>query len=277
MPEHTSFFSYLIAKFPALGLNLANGRTILADGFKGRPLGEHDAEPLVASAFVVVLLLLIAMKVGAAVKNYERSVIPDDKLTLRTLMEVLIGSFYDMMKDMMGPKRAKLYFPLIGTSACFIFFSNFMGLVPGLNPPTSSWNVTWGCAIVVFVMFNYYGIKELGVGGTMKHLAGPIWWMWWMIFPLEVFSTCLRPFTLSIRLMLNLAVDHLLLTIMIGIFPLFLPIPFMLLGTLIAIVQVLVFCLLSSIYISLATDHGDHAEAHGHEKKAHANEGHAHA
>jgi len=56
-----------------------------------------------------------------------------------------------------------------------------------------------------------------------------------------------------------------------------LPIPFMLLGSLIAVVQVLVFCLLSSIYISLATDHGDHAEGHAHDKKAHAHGEHAHA
>jgi F-type H+-transporting ATPase subunit a len=117
-------------------------------------------------------------------------------------------------------------------------------------------------------MFNFYGLKENGLG-YVKHLAGPVIWLAPLILPLEIFSTCLRPFTLSIRLMLNLAVDHLLLTIMIGIFPLFLPIPFMLLGTLIAIVQVLVFCLLSSIYIALATEHEDHggsekAGAHAH-------------
>jgi F-type H+-transporting ATPase subunit a len=173
---------------------------------------------------------------------------------------------------MMGPKRAKRYLPLIGTCACFIFFSNMMGLIPGFNPPTSTWNITWGCAIVVFLAFNYYGLKENGFA-YIKHLAGPVIWLAPLIFPLEVFSTCLRPFTLSIRLMLNLAVDHLLLGIMIGIFPLFLPIPFMLLGTLIALVQVLVFCLLSSIYVSLATEHEEHEGGHGHGSAAH----HAHA
>ncbi len=272
MPEHTSFFSYLVAMFPALGENVHNmGKTMA-----GRSLGAHDAEPLVASAFVVLLLVLLALRVRSVVKNHDASVIPDDKLTLRTFMEILVGSFYDMMKDMMGPKRAKRYLPLIGTCACFIFFANFMGLIPGLTPPTSSWNITWGCAIVVFVAFNYYGLKENGMA-YLKHLAGPVIWLSPLIFPLEVFSTCLRPFTLSIRLMLNLAVDHLLLTIMIGIFPLFLPVPFMLLGTLIALVQVLVFCLLASIYISLATDHEDHGESHGHGKKAHAHGDHAHA
>src|ERR1700733_1546673 len=136
MPEHTSFFSYLVAMFPALGQNIHNmGATM-----SGRPLGAHDAEPLTASAFIVVLLILVGLKVKAAIANHDKSVIPDDKLTLRTFMEILIGSFYDMMKDMMGPKRAKQYLPLIATCACFIFFSNFLGLIPGFNPPTSSWN-----------------------------------------------------------------------------------------------------------------------------------------
>jgi len=82
---------------------------------------------------------------------------------------------------------------------------------------------------------------------------------------------------LSIRLMLNMAVDHLLAAIILGMVPLLVPIPILMLGTLVCVVQVVVFCLLSSIYIALATEHeeheGDHGPAHGHahdEGKAHA-------
>jgi F-type H+-transporting ATPase subunit a len=87
-----------------------------------------------------------------------------------------------------------------------------------------------------------------------------------LIFAIEFLSTfIIRPVTLSIRLMLNIAVDHLLLSILLGMFTLFLPIPIMILGTLVAVVQVLVFCLLTSIYIALATEgHEDHGPAHGH-------------
>jgi len=82
----------------------------------------------------------------------------------------------------------------------------------------------------------------------------------------ETFSLFIRPLTLSIRLMLNMAVDHLLVTIMLGMVALFLPIPVLILGTLICIVQVLVFCLLTSIYITLATEHDEQeadAKSHG--------------
>jgi F-type H+-transporting ATPase subunit a len=257
MPEHTSWFSYLIAMLPALGQNMANfGHTL-----GGHPVGGHQAEALVASAFIVLLCILIGLATKAQITDHDKSVIPEDKLTLRTFMEIFIGSFYDLMKDMMGAKRAKRYFPIIGTCACFIFFSNVLGFIPGFLPPTSTWNITWGCAIVVFVAFNYYGFKEQGLH-YLAHFAGPVWWLAPLIFPLEIFSTCLRPFTLSIRLMLNMAVDHVLLGIIVALVPILVPVPIMMLGTIIALVQVLVFCLLAAIYIALATDH---EEGTGHE------------
>ncbi len=281
MPEHTTFFSYLIAMFPALGENMKNfGSTVLGH----HPVNEHGAEPLVAAVFVAILLVILAARAKAQVADYEKSVIPDDKLTLRTFFELVIGYFYNMMKDMMGPTRAKKFFPVVGTGACFILFSNFFGMIPGFSPPTSSWNVTMGCALVVLVAFTFYGLKEAGFG-FISHLAGP--WMGVamipiniLIFAIEFLSTfIIRPITLSIRLMLNMAVDHLLLSIALGAFALFVPIPIMILGTLVCIVQVLVFCLLTSIYIALATEHhGDdhghgHGDAHGeheHGEKAHA-------
>ena len=276
MPEHTSFLSYLIAMFPALGQNMHNfGQTFIGQ----KPVDSHAAEPLVASLLVVLVLVALALKVKSQLTDYEKSVIPDDKLTLRTFFEIFIGYFYSMMKDMMGPTRAKKFFPVVGTAACFILFSNVLGMIPGFLPPTASWNITAGCALVTLGAFTYYGLKEQGFA-SIAHLAGP--WMGWpmlpiniLIFSIEFLSTfIIRPITLSIRLMLNIAVDHLLLSIMLGIFTLFLPLPIMVLGTLVAVVQVLVFCLLTSIYIALATEgHDDHSGGHGHEDadaKAHA-------
>lgn len=285
MPEHTSFLSYLIAMFPALGENMHNfGETFLGH----KKVDAHGAEPIAASLLVVLVVTLLALRAKAQVTDYEKSVIPDEKLSLRTFFEIFIGYFYNMMKDMMGPTRAKKYFPVVGTAACFVFFSNVLGLIPGFLPPTASWNITAGSAIVVLVAFTYYGIQAQGIG-FFTHLAGP--WMGpallpinILLFAIEFVSTfIIRPITLSIRLMLNIAVDHLLLSILLGMFTLFLPIPIMMLGTLVAVVQVLVFCLLTSIYISLATEvheeHG-HGEGHGHghdEDHGHAPAEKAHA
>jgi F-type H+-transporting ATPase subunit a len=260
MPEHTSFFSYLIAAFPALQHNLG----IFGTSLFGHPVDAHGIEPLVASLFVMLVLVGLALAIRPQLVDHDKSVVPDARLTARTFLEVFVGYWYGTMKDMMGPRRAKRYFPLVGSLACFIFFANALGLIPGFVPPTSNWNVTMGCALVVFVMFNYYGVKENGLG-YLKHLFGP-YIAWWgipinlLLFIIEVVSTLIRPLTLSIRLMLNMAVDHLLVTLMLGMIALLLPIPVMILGTLVIVVQVMVFCLLTSIYIALATEHEEHDE-----------------
>jgi F-type H+-transporting ATPase subunit a len=282
MPEHTTFFSYLIAMFPALGQNMK----VFGKSLFGAPVTAHGVEPLVASLFIMVLLVITAIGVRRQIDNHDKAVIPETELTARTFFEVFVGYWYDTMKDMMGPKRAKRYFPLVGSLACFILFSNALGLVPGFAPPTSNWNITMGCALVVFVMFNYYGLKENGFG-YIKHLFGP-YIGWWgipiniLLFIIETVSTLIRPLTLSIRLMLNMAVDHLLVSLTLGMIALFLPIPVMVLSTLVVIVQVMVFCLLTSIYISLATEHEDHGggehehgKEHGHAGEAHGAEAHA--
>jgi F-type H+-transporting ATPase subunit a len=278
MPEHTSFLSYLLAMFPALGENMHNfGETFIGH----KPVDSHGAEPFAASALVALIIVFLAWRAKVAVSDYEKSVLPDEKLSLRTFFEIFIGYFYGMMKDMMGPTRAKKYFPVIGTAACFVFFGNFLGMFPGFLPPTSSWNITAGCSLVVIASFIIYGFQSQGMG-MLTHLAGPYMGPLLipvniLIFVIEFVSTfIIRPITLSFRLMLNMAVDHLLLSISLSIAVLFLPLPIMLLGTLVCIVQCLVFCLLGSIYIALATEgHGDHDHGHGHDE-AHGEKAHAH-
>ena len=266
MPEHTSFFTYLIAKLPFFkDFAHALGHTAT-----GQEVTTHTIEPFVVSIFIVILLSLAAFaaraKIVAPKGIADEAIVPEDKLTSRTFLELFVGYVYDTMKDAMGPKRAKKYFPVVGTSAIFIFFGNLLGLIPGFAPPTSSWNITLGCSLVVFVAFNYYGLKENGVA-YIKHLAGPVWWLAFLIFPLEVMSLIIRPITLSVRLMLNMSVDHLLVGIFHTLVALVVPVAVMLLGTLVIAVQAYVFTLLATVYISLATEHDEHIEDHQPGKK----------
>lgn len=270
MPEHTSFLTYLLARFPALRENAHNVGLSFIDH---REVDYRGLEPIFMSLVVILLFAYLAGEARPALRQLDDAVIPEDTLTLRTFFEAFFGFFYNMAKDVMGAANAKRYFPLIGGSAAFIFFSNAIGLVPGFSPPTSSLNVTLGCASLVFIAFNYYGLKENG-WGYLAHLAGPKWYLAPLLFPIELISTCIRPVTLSIRLMVNMAVDHLIGSIFLGLVAVFLPIPLSFLALIIVAVQTLVFCLLTSIYIGLATEkheheHGEPASAHGHAATAH--------
>lgn len=255
MPEHTTWFTLLLSYMhETLGRN--------AQAF-GSSVVKHEApswrsfEPMAAALFVTLLVLGVALRVRARLANPDDAVVPEERLTLRTFMEAFLSYFYDLAKSVMDAERAKKYFPLIGTAALFVFFSNVLALIPGFPVATSSLSVTLGCAIVVFVCFNAYGLAANGFG-YVKHLAGPAWYLAWLVFPIEVISLIVRPVTLAVRLMLNMAVDHLILGIFLSLVALLVPIPIMLLGVLIILIQTLVFTLLTCIYIGLATEHEAH-------------------
>ncbi len=259
MPEHISLLHYLLYRFEALREN-ARGTSL-----QGHHLGYKDYEPLAMAMVLMLTIIYLTTEVRDVVKRAKKAAVPEEELTLRTFFEVFFEFFYNMAKEVMGAKNARRYFPLIGASAIFIFISNAIGLVPGMNPPTSNLNITAGCALLVFLSFNYFGLKENGVD-YLKHMAGwgvfkgfvPNLLLACLMFPIELISMCVRPVTLSIRLMLNIAVDHLLVSIFMGLFAILLPLPLMLLGVIVICVQTLVFCLLTSIYIGLATAHAEH-------------------
>ncbi|AKT36604.1 F0F1 ATP synthase subunit A [Chondromyces crocatus] len=254
MPEHTGFLTYLLAMLPGLRENARN----LGHSFVGHHrLDYRGLEPIFMSLLVMIVFILLAIEVRAKFQRLDETVIPEEKLTLRTFFEAFFGFFYNMARDIMGADNAKRYFPIIGGSAAFIFFSNATSLLPGFNPPTSSLNVTVGCALFIFLAFNYYGLKENG-WAYIAHLAGPKWYLAPLIFPVELISTCVRPVTLAVRLMVNIGVDHLVGSIFLGLIAVLVPVPIMFLAVIVILVQTLVFCLLSCIYIGLATEKHEH-------------------
>jgi F-type H+-transporting ATPase subunit a len=195
-------------------------------------------------------------------------------------LEAGIITLQEMVKDIIGEQGMK-YFPVVATFAILILISNLMGFFPLFLPPSAHVSVTFALAISSFVYYNYIGISENGIYKHLAHLAGPIWWMAWFIFPLELISNFIRPLSLGIRLFGNLFADEKVAETVAGLggslgFPvwstqLLLPVVLMPLALLVCFVQTFVFTLLSMIYLS-EVSHGDHdhEEGHLHEEPAHA-------
>ena len=133
----------------------------------------------------------------------------------------------------------------------FILFLNLAGLVPGFNPPTDQFNITFAFAIVVFLLTHTLGIRQHGAG-YIKQFIGPMPLMAPLMFPVELISHLVRPMSLSIRLLGNMTGDHKVVLIFSSILALGLPVPFMGLGILISVLQAFVFVLLSAIYFEVA-------------------------
>lgn len=186
-------------------------------------------------------------------------------------LEVAVLAVRGMIEDIIGPQGIK-YFPVVMTFAVVILVSNLMGLFPLFMSPTAATSVTFALGIASFVYYNYIGIKENGIGGHLKHLAGPIWWIAPMIFLIELISNFIRPFALGIRLFGNMFADEQVAATVAGLYPSIthwlLPVVLMPLGVFVAFIQTFVFILLSQLYLS-EVSHGAHDEHEEHTEGAH--------
>src|SRR5436190_4746875 len=122
-------------------------------------------------------------------------------------LEVGVLAVRGMLEDIVGPHGLK-YFPVVMTFAVLILVSNLMGLFPLFMSPTAATSVTFALGLSSFLYYNYIGISENGILRHLKHFAGPIWWIAPLIFPIELISNFIRPFSLGIRLFGNLFADE---------------------------------------------------------------------
>jgi F-type H+-transporting ATPase subunit a len=191
-------------------------------------------------------------------------------------LELGVLAVRGMLEDIIGPQGLK-YFPVIMTFAVLILISNLMGLFPLFMSPTAAVSVTFALGLSSFLYYNYIGIKENGLFGHLKHLAGPIWWIAPLIFPIELISNFIRPFSLGIRLFGNLFADEKVVQTVSGLaapYTWVAPLLLMPLSIFVAFIQTFVFVLLSQLYLS-EVSHDSHEEHEDVEHVETSSHGHA--
>lgn len=241
-------------------------------GSAAESVGLGGYENLLTAALVALCLIVVGAFANRQLQNTNKPTIPDGKLTLRNLFELLV-TFVMAVGDMVMGKHNRKYLPFTATVFIYIFSMNLIGLIPGFSAPTDHPGINVGIAALVFLLYHYWGIREVGIGHYVKHFCGPvnIHWVFWGLAPfiltLELISHFVRPLTLTLRLFGNMTADHAVLSAFTELTkPLYVPVPviFYILGTLVCFIQAFVFFVLTSVYISLAVAHEEegHEEAH---------------
>ena len=200
--------------------------------------------------FAAVLAALVTMIIVGLVRR-KLAVIPGP---LQQVMEYAVTFLREMLSDNIA-HHSERYLPLVGTIGLFVLLNNLFGLVPGMPSGTGNWNVTLGCALVVFGYYNFHGMREQGVGKYLGHFAGPVWFLWILMWPLEILGLFSRILSHSLRLFGNIAGEHVVSAIFFGLMPFLLPVPMMLMGLFFGLIQAFVFVMLTVIYISGAVAH----------------------
>lgn len=211
---------------------------------------------LYITPFLAALILILLIAIGIR----RLQVVPKGR---QNFMELLVETLYGLPEMVMGP-RGRQYAPFICTFFLYILLMNLLGLVPPFRSGTASLSITVGLALAAFIATQYYGFKAHGIG-YLKHFLGPVWWMAPFLVFLELLSEFIRPVSLSFRLYGNIFGEEQVVSALatkLGAPGPFFAVLLLPLEVMTSVLQALVFTLLVSVYISLATEkHGEHEEA----------------
>jgi F-type H+-transporting ATPase subunit a len=215
----------------------------MGDLFTFFGLISHD-HAFIFMTHMLLAALIVLLLAKTATSNLR--VVPTG---MQNLMETYLGGVLAMGADVMGKEEARRYLPLVATIGLFVGIANLIGIIPGFESPSAFLDFTLALALVVFVYYNFEGIRRNGIIAYFKHFMGPVWWLAWLMFPIEIVSHISRIISLSFRLFGNVKGDDMFLMVLLMLAPWLLPmIPFALL-TFMAFLQAFIFMMLTYVYL----------------------------
>ena len=138
------------------------------EGRIGKTLVPDHHGYIIPPFMAMVILIVIGFTVlGLAIRSRLSLENPGK---LQIILEDAVSGLAGMLTEWLGPKGVN-YLPLIGTLGAFILAGNYLGLIPGFMSPTSSINVTIGCALTTWVFYHLQGVRAHGVVSYIKHFA----------------------------------------------------------------------------------------------------------
>ena len=169
----------------------------------------------------------------------------------------------EIVKPSIG-KNYEKYLPYMLTLFFFIWFGNFLGLLPGAANLTGNIAVTLTLAFFTFIMTLASSNKHYWI-----HIFNPPGAPWWLKFPIpilpmvEFIGIFNKPFSLLLRLFVAITAGHIVILSLISLTFIFqsymvgfastLIVTFInLIELLVATIQAYVFTLFSSMYIGMA-------------------------
>lgn len=239
--EHELWLTALLNRF------LAGPANAVLDAVKL----QHDAAHPWSNWFSMELLVVAIIMVVFALLRTRLSV--GKPGTMQQLFEVV----YEFVKGQADESvhHGDKYVPYFGTLFIFILFMNLIGIVPGFESPTMTPAVPAGLAVCTFLIYNWWGAREHGIGKYLAHFAGPMPWLAPILIPIEFISHLARPLSLTIRLYANMFAGEKVTLTFLALTYLFIPSVFMGLHVFVAFLQAYIFMLLTMIYVGAAVAH----------------------
>jgi F-type H+-transporting ATPase subunit a len=213
-------------------------------------------EVLLGTWIVMGILIVFGLIARSSLAAASDPLVPDEGISMRHAADVLVEWLDGFVADVTEMHHSRAMVPFFGCIFMFILFANFFGLIPGMEPPTGDSDLTFALGTICF---GYYIVKGFQSNGVwyLKSFLGPVLFLAPLMLPIELADNLFRPFSLGIRLYANMFADHTVLGIFTGLTKIGVPLAFYALGSIVCIIQAIIFVVLSMSYVRLAASH-DH-------------------
>lgn len=217
-------------------------------------IGGYDVSFTNSALLMVIAVASIVLLFGFCLR--KRTVVPS---LAQSVPEALYEFISNLMQGCTGKEGLK-YFSFIFSVFLFIAFGNFLGLFPYSFTFTSHLAAV-GCLSVLALCFNIIvGIKTKKWGYLRTFLPRGIpLALAPLVVPIEAISLLSKPFSLTVRLVANMTVGHIMLKILGGfivamgiggVIPLLFDSCIIIFEMFIALLQAFIYTVLSCIYLS---------------------------
>lgn len=150
----------------------------------------------ITSSIIVQWIIIILLAILAKIFTSNLKKVPDKK---QSVVEMIFEAIRNLVKENMGEKYIG-FIPYVGTLAIFILTMNIAPLIVGAKAPTEDLSVTFGLAVISFVLVQANAIKRVGVKHYFTAYAQPVL----PLLPLNIVERIVLPVSLSLRLFGNM-------------------------------------------------------------------------
>ncbi len=238
------------------------------------PLFHVGSLPITNAVAVSVVVFIFLSVAGVLIGRGVTSGAPRGiRNAFEAVCELLLNTIEGITRDR---AKARQFFPLVATLFFFILFSNWSGLVPGLGSvgiralvhgevelvpflraPSADLNFTIALALISVIAAQWYGMKALGFLGHWSKYLVPPWKSPYVIGSfvgiLELISEFAKVISFSFRLFGNVFAGEVLLIVVGTLAPMGGTFPFLALEVFVGLIQALVFALLTTVFLTIAT------------------------
>jgi len=239
---HQLWITALLNKYFAGVANAILSALHLHSSHPQAPIPNYVAMQIVVFLLLVFVFFLVRTRLSV-----------ENPGPLQHVFEGIYGMVDQQGHDIIGDGHAR-FTNYLSTLGIFILTCNLIGLIPGFEAPTAIPSVPLGCAVVTWIYYHANGIRVNGPG-YIKHFLGPMWWLAPLMFPIELASHLARILSLTVRLYANMFAGDMVTLVFLSLFPIGIPVIFMLLHVGVSFIQTYIFVLLATVYIGEAVAH----------------------